>query len=174
MDLYIPEEQRREGLILADAMGVGTAPTIGEAALAHASPAPAPMPAAIPAARPASRPAPIIAAVEGPVARPPVRKSEPRPRAEPAAQPAPVAAPTPAGSGRWRVQLGAFRDHGRAQALWKTLNGKVSGLSAFQPYYVTANGLMRLLAGPLGSAADAQRLCARIKPTGTPCVALSI
>jgi cell division septation protein DedD len=85
---------------------------------------------------------------------------------------APAATPalTPASAGRYRVQLGAFREQGRAPALWKSLSGKVSGLSAFQPSYVMTSGLTRLLVGPLGSSADAQRLCAKIKPTGTPCV----
>ncbi|HEU0095324.1 MAG TPA: SPOR domain-containing protein, partial [Rhizomicrobium sp.] len=94
--------------------------------------------------------------------------------AAPAAPATSAALPAPSASGRYRVQLGAFRVDGNAQALWKNLNGRVTGLSAYQPSYVVTNGLTRLLVGPLGSTADGQRLCARIKPTGTPCVVMGM
>ncbi len=187
MDQYIPVAQRQEGLALATSMGRSPTPSSAPAPqLAQAGPppkaAPAPKPAPTPRApvaaaapsRPAPpapvimpAPAPATVVATGPEPRPPVTKRNPRP------QPAPVtaaAAPAPTAAGRYRVQLGAFREQGRAPALWKSLSGRVSGLSAFQPSYVATNGLTRLLVGPLSSTTDAQRLCARIKTTGTPCV----
>ncbi len=183
MDQFIPEDQRKAGVTLASAMAQGRAPKAPDAAtLAQADAPPmrasAPAPRAAPAPRPPRESAPVITpstpiqptviAADGPAARPPVRKSDPRSR--PAAAPAAVPVPAPASTGRYRVQLGAFRVSGSAQALWKSLNGKVGGLSVYQPTYLGANGLTRLLVGPLGSADDARRLCARITPTGTPCV----
>jgi cell division protein FtsN len=184
MDQYIPEDQRKAGLALAGAMAQGKAPGASDAptfARADATPAPPAAPPRTTAAprppreaAPAPAPGPVVSAsppvivADGPAARPPVRKRDPLARpVEPAV---PATPPAPAASGRYRVQLGAFRESGRAQALWKSLHGRVSGLSAYQPAYVAANGLTRLLVGPLGSSDDAQRLCARIKPTGTPCV----
>lgn len=175
MDQHIPEAQRREGLALATVIGNGKAPN--SPALARAEPQHRAPPAAD---------APAVA-TDGPADRPPVRKSShrtpppvpvataPLTSSAPAAQaaPPPVAArpsPKPANAGRYRVQLGAFREEGRAPALWKSVSGRVNGLSAFQPNYVVTNGLTRLLVGPLATSADAQSLCSRIKQTGTPCV----
>ena len=177
MDQYIPVAQRQEGLALATSMArspapasapapqmaqAGPAPTVAPAPIAPPRSRPAPPPAAVTAPAPVAAP-PVVAA--GPEPRPPVTKRNPRPQPVPA-----IAAPAPVASGRYRVQLGAFREQGRAPALWKSLSGRVTGLAAFQPSYVPGNGLTRLLVGPLSSAAEAQRLCARIKPTGTPCV----
>jgi TPR repeat protein len=172
MDQHISEAQRREGLALASAIGNGNAPT--SPALAQTEPQ-----RRIQAA--AETPA---VATDGPTDRPPVRKS--RNRTPPPVQvatapvapsvpvaPPPAAAkpsPKPVTAGRYRVQLGAFREQGRAPALWKSVSGRVSGLSAFQPSYVVTNGFTRLLVGPLATSADAQSLCSRIKQTGTPCV----
>lgn len=95
---------------------------------------------------------------------------QPASAAPPRAAAARSAARIPTGPGRYRVQLGAFRDGARAPALWKTLRASVSDLSAFQPSYVATNGLTRLLVGPLATTVEAQQLCERIRPTGTPCV----
>ena len=75
-----------------------------------------------------------------------------------------------AASGGWRVQLGAFSEDGRARALWGQLTGKVSGLSAYQPYLVKAGAVTRLQAGPVASSNDASRLCSRIKAAGADCI----
>jgi TPR repeat protein len=175
MDQHIPEAQRREGLALATVIGNGNAPASPALAKAE-TPRRAPTPADLPSV-------PAVAS-DGPSDRPPVRKS--RNRTPPPAQVAtaavtpstPVAAPPaatrpvpkPANAGRYRIQLGAFREQSRAPALWKSVSGRVSGLSAFQPSYVVTNGLTRLLVGPLATSADAQSLCSRVKQTGTPCV----
>ncbi|MBT2185700.1 SPOR domain-containing protein [Sphingobium nicotianae] len=175
MDQYIPAAQRQEGLAMATAMARSHTPASAPAPqLAQAAPAAAPAPVVPPRVHPEVPPAPAVSrapapaapavAAAGPEPRPPVIKRNPRP------QPAAAPVPAPAASGRYRVQLGAFREQGRAPALWKNLSGRVSGLSAFQPSYVLTNGLTRLLVGPLASVSEAQRLCGRITPTGTPCV----
>jgi len=168
MDQYIPDAQRRQGLALATAMASDQAPAGPPYAAAMPPPTiPAPGITAAPAVAPPD---------PGPPARPPVEISRrPARPAPPAAPPSPVPAParaeiTPDPSGRWRVQLGAFSEAGRAQALWRSLGARVSGLSAFQPYYVSGGGVTRLQVGPLRDAADARRLCARISRTGTPCL----
>jgi len=93
----------------------------------------------------------------------PERAPAPAPRA--AAKPAPKPAAKPvAGSGKWRIQLGAFRDRGNAETLWGKVKGRLGGA---QPSYVTAGPVTRLQAGGFASRADATRACAA---SGQPCV----
>jgi len=192
MEQYVPEEQRKDGLALATAMAQGTAPKAPETpVLAQAAPIPTPrvvaarpiaaaaIPPSVVAPVAVATPSPILApppvatsivAQNGPEARPPIRKKDPTPKPAQSQVTVPAAPPAPAQSGRFRIQLGAFSGDGRAQALWKSLTGKVSGLSAYQPAFVTGGGLTRLQVGQLASAADAERLCARIKTAGTACL----
>ena len=81
--------------------------------------------------------------------------------------PAPVRNPQPAvaGGGRWKVQLGAFRDDGNAHALWAKVGGRVGGKVAF----VKTGGVTRLQAGPFASRSDAERAC---HAAGAGCVVL--
>ncbi len=115
--------------------------------------------------------------------RPPVESPPPTATHPAALRPAPVAAnilprpapvvasalprPAPAthmsSGGRWRVQLGAFRAPGAAQALWKDIGGRVGG----QPTYTKAGAVTRLQAGPFASKADAERAC---HAAGVSCV----
>jgi len=158
MDNYVTEADRARGLALATAMANGQAPP------ATAAPPPAMVAASPPPAVP-----PMVAAA--PPVAPPGLAPQPRPPVNIRDRQAPPpAAATPAPAGRWRVQLGAFSEAGRAQALWRSLSARVTGLSAFQPYYVSGNGLTRLQVGPLASSAEAQRLCAQISRAGTPCI----
>jgi len=165
MDSFIPEAERAQGLALATAMANGQTPAPAPAAAPdRVAPPPAPVRAPVVAAAP-----PVAPPDLAPPPRPPVSiDARPARPATPAPRPAGAIAPTP--GGRWRVQLGAFGETGRAQALWRSLSGRVSGLSAFQPVYVTGGGLTRLQAGSLASAAEAQRLCAQISRAGTPCI----
>ncbi len=71
--------------------------------------------------------------------------------------------PAVAAVGRWRIQLGAFRDEGNARALWSKVAGRVGG----QPTYAKAAGVTRLQAGPFPSRADAERAC---HAAGSSCV----
>ncbi|KQO55514.1 SPOR domain-containing protein [Sphingomonas sp. Leaf257] len=93
-----------------------------------------------------------------PAAPPPARATAPRP-----------AKPTPARatSGPWRIQLGAFRDRGNADALWQRVRGRLSGA---QPYFVTAGGVTRLQAGGYANRVSAQAACSR---SGQPCVVVA-
>jgi len=98
---------------------------------------------------------------------PPLR---PRPQPPPRAQPTPRAAPpraTPApAAGAWRVQLGAFRDRGNAEALWNRVRARVGG----SPAYVAGGGVTRLQATGFASRAAAQAACAK---AGTTCVVVA-
>ncbi len=89
-------------------------------------------------------------------APPPARVATPAPAPARAAAPAPAAA-----SGAWRIQLGAFSDRGRAQALWSGLAGRLSGA---QPVYAAAGNVVRLQAGPYATRASAEHACATIRP----------
>ncbi|MBB5986049.1 SPOR domain-containing protein [Sphingobium lignivorans] len=188
MDRYIPEAQRTEGLAMAASMASGEAseeaPTVRAVAVAPSlriaqGSAPVPVPAAKArtdraATMPASVQAPVRSAPAPQVAATPATPNPTPPRVTPSPAPAnarPV--PRPSASGRWRIQLGAFKEQGRAQALWASLGKKVPALSGFQPAFIAANGFTRLLVGPLDNAADARALCERIRPTGTPCMATS-
>ena len=100
---------------------------------------------------------------------PPAMAQLPKPRTTPAIAQAP--APVPVATARgWRIQLGAFRDGGNARNLWQSLHGRVGALSGLQAYYVPNGPLTKLQAGPLRSNAEVARVCAAVRPTGTPCV----
>lgn len=89
--------------------------------------------------------------------------------AAPAPQPRPVkAAPVAhASGGAWRIQLGAFRDRGNADALWQRVRGHLGGA---QPFFVTAGGVTRLQAGGYANRGAAQAACSR---SGQPCVVVA-
>lgn len=93
--------------------------------------------------------------------------SQPTPATNPPPPSPSIATPPATG---WRLQLGAFRDAGNATALWGKLKGQIDALSDLQPFLVRTGTLTRLQAGPLASAADVARVCAAVRPTGTPCV----
>ncbi|MEG3150297.1 SPOR domain-containing protein [Sphingomonas sp. ZT3P38] len=86
------------------------------------------------------------------------------------AAPRPGAIPATAG---WRLQFGAFRDEANATALWDRLREQVSALSGLEPVFVRNDTLTKLQAGSLPSSADAVRVCAAVRPTGTPCVPIA-
>ncbi len=176
MDQYISPEDRQRGTALAERYAAQE--KIARSGLSPASPPPI---SATGPARPAPRPAPrpvtpvarttVPASTVSPAPVPqravPERAPAPAPRA--AAKPAPKPAPKPAakpvaGSGKWRIQLGAFRDRGNAETLWGKVRGRLGGA---QPSYVTAGPVTRLQAGGFASRADATRACAA---SGQPCV----
>ncbi|HEX8125807.1 MAG TPA: SPOR domain-containing protein [Allosphingosinicella sp.] len=140
MDRFIPADQRRQGVALAQSMGRPAGPG-GMKTNVFAS-------------------APVAVA---PARAAPVKPAGPAPR-RPAAAPAP--APAAAG-GRWRVQLGAFGSAGGAQRAWAGLKGRLG--AGLQPNYVAAGAVTRLQAGPLPSRAAADRVCAAAKAAGSAC-----
>lgn len=161
MDKYIPEDQRRKGLALAAGMERGDKDVLADAAT--------------PPAPTRDQPKPVRKAELPPVATEPTpaHPSPPKPVRTAVASKAvaaPAPAPAPAASGGWRVQLGAFGEEARARALWGQLTKSVSGLSAYKSYYEKAGSVTRLQAGPVASAADAARLCGRIKAAGSDCM----
>lgn len=171
MDGYMTPEQRERGLAMASeiaarakaAQAAGPAVTTGKLARGTAvdgavdAPAPAPMSHGHDRGPPPpARPAPsktFVASV--PAARP-----TPAPRVPTASKP--TAAPVASG-GHWRVQLGAFRESGAAQALWAKVGARVGG----QPSYARAGAVTRLQAGPFASKVDAERAC---HAAGVSCV----
>ncbi|CAH0350959.1 MAG: SPOR domain-containing protein [Sphingobium sp.] len=158
MNNYIPADQRKKGLALASELEKKNAMTLAAATKALDPPMPVlrPVPkpiksAAIPPSEPA-KPVQVAAALV-------------KPKVAPAPKPA---AATP--SGEWRIQLGAFGEESRATALWATLSKKVSGLAAYQPFYVKGGAVTRLQVGPLPSSAEAEKLCQSVKATGNVCI----
>jgi uncharacterized protein len=174
MDKYIPLDQRQKGLAIArDLESNAQRPMLASAAPANPPKAltrPPIRPAEVPPSQPGvdfdpqPAPAPTTRAVVKPVA-PPKAVAVAKPAPKPAA-PAVAAAP----GGKWRVQLGAFGDANKAKALWNTLEGRVGALGAFQPYLVKAGAVTRLQAGPLGSQAAAEKLCASVRAAGNACL----
>ncbi|HYI40854.1 MAG TPA: SPOR domain-containing protein [Allosphingosinicella sp.] len=139
MERFIPADQRRQGVVLAQGLGRGAGPggmktnLFSSAAVAVPTKPPAPAKSAGPAPR---RTAPASSAAPG---------------------------------GRWRVQLGAFGSSGGAQRAWSGLKGKVGAFGSLQPYYVAAGAVTRLQAGPLAGRAAADRVCAAAKAAGAAC-----
>ncbi len=113
---------------------------------------------------------------------PPVRVAAPRPPVvkapliKPPVKVAATPAPTPrppvetASGGAWRVQLGAFSEGARANALWTSLRSRVGALAAYQPMIVRAGPVTRLQAGPIASRAAADKLCSAVRAAGQACV----
>jgi TPR repeat protein len=174
MDKYIPEADRRKGLALAT--DLARQQQAGQLAVAPTSPQISPpVPASPPATRPSPTPVrtadlpPSDITPPAPAPKPVVVTRAPDPKPKPTPKPA-VPAPAPSAGGGWRVQLGAFSEDARARALWASLNGRISGLSAYQPFLVKGGAVTRLQAGPLGSSADAERLCGRLKAAGADCI----
>lgn len=89
--------------------------------------------------------------------------------AKPAAKPA-----TSAGAGSRFIQLGAFSSRERAEALWKTLDGKyASTLKGVTPNYDTiSSGGRKLhrLRGSVSSATQAATICAELTRHGQSCI----
>jgi len=170
MDRYVSPQDRQDGVTLASQMG---------GAQVAAAPTPAPLPprpaaSAQPAsAQPASaQPAPVIQPPTQPAAAPVVGRPAPLalPTPSPTVLPAPTPKPAivPAATGRYRVQLGAFRDAANARALWSRVGGQVGGT----PSYVESGGVTRLQVGPYPTSSDAARACAAAKRAGTDCAVL--
>jgi len=90
-----------------------------------------------------------------------------KPAAPPASKPA-AAAPAAAPSGSWRIQLGAFSQHGNAEALYRKVSGN-GALAGRKPIYVAAGAVTRLQVGPFESKAAAESAC---KALGVPCFAV--
>ncbi|MBR0895260.1 SPOR domain-containing protein [Bradyrhizobium tropiciagri] len=96
--------------------------------------------------------------------------------ATPAAPPTRVASTSTAsvGGGGYLVQVSSQKNEADAQASYKVLQGKYSGLLASQPLVVRRVDLAekgvyyRAFAGPLGSAEEANQLCSRLKSAGLP------
>jgi cell division septation protein DedD len=183
MDQYIPAGDRQKGLAMAtqleqqeqaalaggdvDMVMSGGKPSVPLPSSAGAKAGPAPVRTTeVP---PSGVGAPYAAAPQAPVApkSSATKPSKLSPPDKPTAN-APVRTATPSGS--WRVQLGAFSEEGRAQALWDALKKHSGLLSGYQPFMVKAGNVTRLQAGPLASAAAAEKLCNSLKAAGTTCL----
>lgn len=111
--------------------------------------APAPRPAPRPVATPTPTPAPT-----------------PAPRPAPAATAAPA---TPAATGPWRVQLGAFGVAGNAERLWTRLSNRPE-IAGRQRLLVPTGRVTRLLAGGYSTRAEAQAACSSLQRAGQECL----
>ena len=173
MDQYLSPEDRQKGMALsrqyeADEKRPQLPPEIANAGTQTAMRGADLPPSAY---APNTRPAPTVYTPQQDEPDAPPRDPAPEaPRARPTPPPRPRPAPaqpdpTLAGNGRWRIQLGAFRDEGNARSLWQSVQGRLSGL---QPYYVKTGAVTRLQAGPLASSAAATRACAAARTSCVP------
>ena len=141
---------------------------------------------------PAPSPVEVATVQATPAPQPAVIRAEPRPVREavvPPSRPASVkalavkAAPRPAGfmkaaafrpvkGGQFVVQIGAFQNASSAERAWNRLSGRVdlAGFDAVNGAAKVRNAnLVRVSVGSFGNRADANRMCARIKQTGSVC-----
>ena len=167
MDQYISPADREKGTALAQKYALQATPaapsrsTVGGAGSRVDVPASrvaeTPRPTRLP---PSSLPARVPAPTREPAPQPTTPK--PAPVKAVAAKPAPLKA-----TGKWRVQLGAFRDQGNAETQWNTVRGRLRGA---QPFYTKAGNVTRLQAGGFASKADAARACSAAR---VPCVVVA-
>ncbi len=98
---------------------------------------------------------------------------EQRPASRPVTQaPAVAVANTPqtrAGTGPWKVQLGAFAVDGNAERLWSRLSGRPE-LSGATRLLVPVGRVTKLLAGGFASQSAAQNACNALKRSGQECI----
>lgn len=148
MDKYVSLQDRQRAMEVARTIEAqASRPQLATNTIAP-EPAAPPPPAAAPRAT-TTQPAPAPARV---AATPPPATARPTASAPPAS--------APAAGGAWRVQLGAFRETGGAQAMWGQVRGKFPGRT---PEYVKAGAVTKLLVGPYASSAEASRACAAVK-----------
>lgn len=186
MDQFIPLEERRHGATLAQQME-----TAQTDALSRFSDAPGasydppgiiqpPAPAAL-ALSPIVPPAdpdmaetpeePPLPAVEKPLSVDKKRKAAPPYFTD---ETKPASAPSQSTQGRWRIQLGAFRDKGRAPALWQKIHAAGALHVDTVYYFVSSGNLTRLLAGPFKNSAEAGAACRRLQTRGhTACLPIA-
>jgi TPR repeat protein len=196
MDNYIPIGERQKGLAMAREMELG-AQRQQLAALDPKSVGPgvseAPPPIRTEELPPSNAPGvsypdpgPETDAPPKPVRTPrpiPARPIQARPLPQvyhaPAATedaPAPVRAmpkPQYAATGRYRVQLGAFGDQGKAQAYGESILARNAAFANLKFYLVKAGAVTRLQAGPLPSASAAAQVCASEKAKGGACLVVN-
>lgn len=168
MDQYITPADRERGTALAQQYATQAAarppePPSGVVRVTDLPPSPLPTDAPV-----SRRPTPVAAkpTVDRPVKSAtaeavPTKPLDVRPTPPRTSTPT---RPAPAGRGGWKAQLGAFHDHGNAEALWAKLKGKLGGAT---PAYPEAGGVTRLQATGFASKADAQAACAR---AGVSCI----
>ena len=196
MDQTIPLEQRQQGIAMAQQMQKkalllrGSQLAAADLGAPRVAPSvtrimPSPVPPSV-AARddtayaPLRRPTPATAGASyasAPTPAPRVRPATPAPKpAAPA--PKPTVAPKPAvaavpaaesGTGRWRVQLGAFGQAANANALWSRASARAE-LSGKRRIDVAGTSITRLQAGGFASEAAANQACAGLKAAGFVCV----
>ncbi|HEU4960378.1 MAG TPA: SPOR domain-containing protein [Sphingomonas sp.] len=165
MDRYIPEAQRKQGLVLArqyetDAHHAQLPPEVTAGTRIKTAPVP---PSKVAAAG-------TSYAAPGSKAPPPAKPAS-KPAAKPALQPAaPAAKPA---SGKWRIQLGAFSTEARARSLWTSLSPKVAALNHASPDLVHAGSIVRLQVAGFASSAEAARACAEVKRAGGQCLTVA-
>ncbi len=174
MEHYIPADQRERGLALARQMAQAVAPAPTAPVVAVTSSAPPRQQPPAPLREAPLPPSAVAAAGTGTGAQSGSATPNPAHHATPVLIPSPPAptAATPA-SGRWMVQLGAFRQEDRASTLWQSLSTKVKALSGHEHYLVKSGALTHLRAGPLADKALAQALCAQIRSAGSECIVMA-
>jgi cell division septation protein DedD len=166
MDKYVPLEKRQQGLALARALEQSAAKPQAAGSLIGDVPPPA-APAKImtedlPPSKVGAPPVPTDAPAK-------TAKVDPPKVAKPKIEPKP-AKPAAAPSGNWKVQLAAFGDAGKANALWSGLRAKIAALGPYRSFVTTTGPVTRLQAGPLPSRAAADALCGAVRRAGQACI----
>lgn len=171
MDRYIPAADRQRGAELARTMDADVRRPTMPPVEAVAAPPPPPPSRRVDRDPVRSTNLPPSSAQPGANYAVPGSDSTPAVRAPQRSAAVPARAPT-IGAG-WRIQLGAFRDRGNAEALWERLRGRVAALRPLQPVMVSAGAVTKLQAGSLASAAQAASACRQVKATGTGCLTVA-
>ncbi len=169
MDQHIPLDQRQAATVMAGELeqraGRARAAQVAGFPINTTPPAKTTRPVKVPPSNipPASVPG-FPQEYQDPSAAP-VKVATPKPVP---VKPAPVKAATV--DGAWRIQLGAFGEEANAQKLWNSLEGKISELTALQPYLKATANMTRLQAGPFATRGSAEAVCGKVKATGQACI----
>jgi sporulation related protein len=102
--------------------------------------------------------------------------SAPQPQRQANAAPAAAPAPRASAGGRFHVQVASQKSEADAQASYRSIQSRYSGVLGGQPHVVRRADLgakgtyYRALVGPFGSRDEAVRLCSSLKSAGGDCV----
>ncbi|VVT11615.1 Sporulation protein [Sphingomonas sp. EC-HK361] len=176
MDRFIPADQRARGTEMAKQIesdakfaALGSAPIVPNAPDEALGTKPLAGVAPVKTATPAKTPPAVKAAAKSAQAKP-VSATTAKAEAKPAPKPETPKPAILASGGKWRIQLGAFKADGAAQAQWKKLAGRMSGAS---PSYEKAGPVTRLVATGFASSTQANQACAAAKKAGAACLVIA-
>jgi len=153
LDTLMPIDQRKKGVAIAKSKAKAAPPPTSKLTKATKPAKPVEVASAKAPPMPSPSPAPAKAA-----------PAKTLPKAKPSP---PASVPAVAGSGAWRIQVGAFNDRAAAESAYRKLAGNAA-LAGRSPQYIPFNQFIRLRIGPFASRQSAASACSVLRTACYP------